>query len=99
MLGTHFPITGHIADDLTNTTLGYGFVSDQCNTVSYNRKAFLKKVMFTPELYNHFIIGFESDQSSSFNFGHARKWLSDYSQVLKWIMVAVEVLGGSLIHG
>ena len=76
MLGTHFPITGHIADDLTNTTLGYGFVSDQCNTVSYNRKAFLKKVMFTPELYNHFIIGFESDQSSSFNFGHARKWLS-----------------------
>jgi len=99
LLGTDLQIFGYIADDLTNTSPGYGFMSDSRNKKLYDRKTFLNMIMASPKLREDFVIALGSNGTPLLNLARLRKWLHDYSEALLYLMAAVEVLAGSPSRG
>jgi len=56
MFGSNLQIPGYIADDLTNTTPGYGFMTDSWNKKIVNRYAIYNIIMADPILWQQFVI-------------------------------------------
>jgi len=68
-LDNPWKITGYIADDLSNTKLGYSFVSNPQNHKFYNRKSFLTLVIDSPRLQDEFVIAIAEDGTPLINLG------------------------------
>ena len=60
-------MTGHIANDLSNTKPGYSFVSNSRNYKFYNWKSFLTLVMDSPRLQDEFVITIVEDSTPLIN--------------------------------
>jgi len=69
LLGNPCKITGHIADDLSNTKPGYSFVSDPRNHKFYNRNSFITLVIDSPRLQDEFVIAIAEDGTPLMNLG------------------------------
>lgn len=92
-------IAGYIADDLTNTSPGYGFMMDFRNRKLYDRRAFFDTIMGNSVLHQQFVIAMGPDGVPLLNLGRLRQWLQDYSDALLYLMAAIEVLAGSPSRG
>jgi len=57
MFSSNLQIPRYIADDLTNTTPGYGFMTDLQNKKIMNRCAMYDMIMANPVLRQQFVIG------------------------------------------
>ena len=62
-------ICSYVADDLTNTTPGYGFVSDFRNDSHYNYHYLMDLIMDKPHLRNEFVTALVPDGVPLFNLG------------------------------
>jgi len=60
-------MTGHIADDLSNTSPGYSFVSDYWNYKFHNGKLFLTLIMNTSILWDEFVIAIAVNETPLLN--------------------------------
>ena len=99
MFGSNLQIPGYIADDLTNTTPGYGFMTDSRNEKIVNRRAMYDMIMADPVLRQQFVIGVGPNGIPLLNLGRLRQWLIDYSDVLLVYMAAIDVQAGSPSRG
>ena len=99
LMGVKIQIAGYVADDLTNDSPGYGFMSDSRNKKIYNRRAFFDIIMADETLRKEFVLGVSADGAPVLNLGRLRQWLRDYSDALLYLMAAIEVLGGSPSRG
>jgi len=92
-------IRGYVADDLTNTTPGYGFVSNFRNDRHYNRHYLMDVIMDKPHLRDEFVIVLAHDGVPLFNLGRMWSWLVEYTDFLLKFMVAFAVGAGSPSRG
>jgi len=95
MMGIKIQIAGYVADNLTNNSPGYGFMSDSRNKKIYNRRTFFNIIMADKTLRKEFVLGVSADGAPVLNLGRLHQWLCDYSNALLYLMAAIEVLGGS----
>jgi len=98
-LGIDWSVSGYLADDLSNTSPGYSFVTDARNSKYYDRTAFMREIMETPHLREEFVIAVTPQGTPLLNLARARTWLNDYSNALGWLMTNTEVEGGSPSRG
>ena len=99
LLSHPWKIADYIADDLSNATPGYSFVSNTRNHQFYNRKSFLTFIMNTPKLRDEFVTANSVDGTLLLNLGCIKTWLDDYTDELLYLMVTIEVLAGSSSWG
>jgi len=92
-------IQGYVADDLSNSTPGYGFVSDRRNEKYYNKRHLLDLIMDKPHLRDEFVIALAPDGVPLLNLSRLRSWLVDYSTFLLHFMAALTVGAGSPSRG
>ena len=97
--GFNFQIAGYIADDLSNTTPGYGFMTDSRNKKLHQRRTLYDAIMANPILRQQFLIAVSPDGVPVLNLGRLRQWLHDYSDVLLIYMALIEVEAGSPSRG
>jgi len=69
MFGSNLQIPGYIADDLTNTTPGYGFMTDSWNKKIVNRYAIYNMIMANPILWQQFVIRVDPNSIPLLNLG------------------------------
>jgi len=60
-------ITRYIADNLSNTSPGYSFVSGAWNSKYYQWRAFIDKIIETPHLREEFVIAVLADRTPLLN--------------------------------
>ena len=89
-------IWGYVIDDLTNTTPGYGFVSNFRNDRHYNRYYLLDLILDKPHLRSEFVTALAPDGVPLFNLGWMQSWLVEYTGFLLKFMAAFTVGAGSL---
>lgn len=98
-MGIHIPTPDFTSDSLTNTTPYYGFANDPRNSKFYLRSHLMKHVITNPDLHSQFIIRSLPNVHIVWNLGRLRQWVADYSEFLRNLMLAIEVLGGSPSRG
>jgi len=95
LLGNPWKIIDHIADDLSNTKLGYSFVNNPWNHKFYNWKLFLTLIMDSPRLWDEFVIVIVEDSTPLMNLGQVRRWLNDYADGLLFLIAVIKILAES----
>ncbi|KAG6819212.1 hypothetical protein H0H93_014238 [Arthromyces matolae] len=86
---------GHLRDDLSNTSVGYSFMSDPANPFGKDRDCLLRAFLERPDLKNRFVAYTNSDGSIEWNKMALRKWLYDYATFEGLLLVRAQMLGGS----
>jgi len=92
-------ICGYVADDLTNMTPRYGFVSDFRNDRHYNRRYLMDLIIDKPHLRNEFVTALVPDGVPLFNLGRMWSWLVEYTDFLLKFIAAFTVGAGSSSRG
>ena len=69
MFGSNLQIPGYIVDDLTNTTSGYGFMTDSWNKKIVNKCAIYDMIIADPVLQQQFVIRVGPNGISLLNLG------------------------------
>ncbi|KAG6884601.1 hypothetical protein C0992_006044, partial [Termitomyces sp. T32_za158] len=90
---------GMIADDLSNSDVGYSFVSDPRNTSFTNSNQLMRAILETPALNARFIASYGLDGKPLWNIIAFRNWLHDYAQFHGLLLLRAEMLGGSPARG
>ncbi|KAG6915808.1 hypothetical protein DXG01_009772 [Tephrocybe rancida] len=86
---------GQLHDDLTNTEVGYSFMSDSRNPFAENRELLLEAMLQTPNLRKQFITGFNNKGEPMWNKVELRKWLVQYAAFEGLLLARATMLGGA----
>lgn len=93
-LSLHIPYH-ELFDDLTNTAVGYSFLSDPANPFHQNRDKLLLGILESPLLRERFITDFDADGSPNWNLMALQQWLFKYSQFEGLLLARANMLGGA----
>jgi hypothetical protein len=86
----------HICDDLTNSSIGYSFLSDPRNTIFQDRDQLTQHILTEPQLRKQFLINFADETAPpAWNQMALQKWLFNYSKFHMLLLVAIETMAGS----
>ncbi|KAG6895835.1 hypothetical protein C0992_012212 [Termitomyces sp. T32_za158] len=84
----------NITDDLTNTAVGYSFISDQHNPFTSMKSNLVLAILDDPVLRKRFI-SWEQDGHIIWNKLALRSWLYCYSQFEGLLLIRGQMLGGA----
>lgn len=84
---------GHIAEDFSNTAVGYSFLSDGRNSFLNHRTTMLQAVLKNPMLQSRFIY-FDHQGQMQYKINGLQKWLAGYSELSANLLLRCEMLGG-----
>jgi hypothetical protein len=84
-----------IADDLTNTNVGYSFLSDPRNKVFHNRDRLAAAILADPKLRAHFTVPTENGSGIRWSRPAMREWLAAYGKFEGLQSTRTETLAGA----
>ncbi|KAG6819317.1 hypothetical protein H0H93_012993 [Arthromyces matolae] len=84
-----------IADDMTNTEVGYSFLSDPRNVFSTDRDCLFKAIMADKRLSREFITHFDATGAPVWNKVALRTWLVKYAQFEGLLLLRSLMIGGA----
>jgi hypothetical protein len=84
-----------VADDLTNTDVGYSFLTDPRNTMFHSRDRLALAILHDPELRAHFTIPAGNGIDVIWSKPAMREWLIDYSKFNGYQSTRSEMLAGA----
>lgn len=94
MMGLDLRTTrGHIAEDLSNTNVGYSFLTDARNVSLSQRSTMLQAVMASPTLRTRFLY-FDQHGSLQWRARGLQQWLTSYSELSALLLLRCEMLSG-----
>lgn len=85
---------GEIADDLSNTSIGYSFATDPRNPWFQNKDLLLAAIMANPRTRSKFIVS-SMDGVTRFNKLALHAWLRAYAKFQKLLCTRAEMTSGS----
>ncbi|KAG6877334.1 hypothetical protein C0993_008522 [Termitomyces sp. T159_Od127] len=88
-----------IADDLSNPTVGYSFISDSRNPSFTNKDLLMRAILDSPALSSRFVASHAVDASPIWNIIAFRTWLHEYAKFHGLLLLRAEMLGGSPARG
>lgn len=87
---------GLIADDLTNSQVGYSFISDPRNPFQKNKDQLMDTILKHSNLRKQFILGTDSTSGQQiWNKPALKSWLHNYSLFHGMLLLRANMLGGS----
>jgi hypothetical protein len=86
---------GPIADDLTNTDVGYSFLKDPRNEVFHNRDRMAAAILADPRLRAHFTVCTEDGSGIRWSRPAMREWLAAYTKFEGLQCTRTEMLAGA----
>jgi hypothetical protein len=97
LLGTRLRIsTDGIVDDLSNTQVGYSFLTDRRNSTLANTDKLINIILDNPRLSEQFVLRDSlSGSQSPWNILAIQEWLYWYSQFHGILLALAEMMGGS----
>lgn len=92
----HVPLDG-LTEDLSDTTSGYSFITDRRNNLAQYSTALLDAISTNPYLLEKFTVchGGKREWRQTM----LGKWLQNYSELCKLLMIRCELLGGGPRRG
>jgi len=84
-----------IADDLTNTDVGYSFLTDPRNTMFHSRDRLALAILQDPKLRAHFTIPATDGEGIIWSRPAMQEWLINYSQFSGYQATRTEMLAGA----
>jgi hypothetical protein len=84
-----------VADDLTNTDVGYSFLTDPRNTMFHSRDRLALAILQDPKLRAHFTIPATNGIGIVWSKPALREWLINYSQFNGYQATRAEMLAGA----
>lgn len=88
-----------IADDLSNPTVGYSFLSDSRNIFFTKRDQLMRAILNNHQLNARFIVSYGVDGKPIWNIIAFRNWLREYAKFHAMLLLRAEILGGSPARG
>ncbi|KDQ05946.1 hypothetical protein BOTBODRAFT_49632 [Botryobasidium botryosum FD-172 SS1] len=85
---------GHIADDLSNTDLGYSFLDDPRNTAFLDKERLIRAIWNDPTQRAAFFIQ-GRDGNVTLNAPRFQRWLQAYSRLEEITVIRAEMLAGA----
>ena len=86
-----------LVDDLTNKDVGYSFVFDGRNVAFKDRTRLVRAVVQGEGNFKNFLMVREGEVV--WNMAAVRKWLKDYAELHKLLLLRVEMLSGAPARG
>lgn len=94
MMGLNLKTTRkHLAEDLSNTAVGYSFLADNRNQFLSSRSLMLETVFKTPALRDRFLY-IDQHGSVQWKINGLQKWLTSYSELSALLLLRCETLAG-----
>ncbi|KAG5335205.1 hypothetical protein C0989_001870 [Termitomyces sp. Mn162] len=84
-----------LADDLTNTAVGYSFITDPRNPFNQHCDSLITAILKDPLLRKRFIAVEHEDGTLTWNKMILRSWLYQYAQFEGLLLVRGQMLGGA----
>ncbi|KAG6819291.1 hypothetical protein H0H93_013337 [Arthromyces matolae] len=97
-LSLHLPYTS-LVDDLSNTTVGYSFISDSRNPFMADKDQLMRAVLNDPNLHDRFVSAYDSNGKPVWNIIAFRLWLESYASFHGQLLMRAEMLGGAPARG
>lgn len=94
-LNTRAEYGSSIADDLTNTDVGYSFLTDPRNKVFHSRDRLAAAILADPRLRAHFTIPTEDGSGIRWSRPAMREWLAAYAKFEGLQCTRTEMLAGA----